>query len=145
MQLLNHRQDVLDALEKSRQQQCPLFCPNAETPDEIEGILLAAWDFCKQTGKQHLNLGMGITSSYPDHPQLQRLSLNATDDLRQTLKTWLRWIKVYANREGMFEGINVIPFLDHGWAADPKDALLMHDSWVQEQLGIIMFDASKPS
>lgn len=142
MQIRNHRQDVLQTLEEYRQKSCPLFCPNAETPDEMEGILLAASDFLIQTGNKRITLGFGITASYPDHPQLKRLSLTSTNDLRPTLETWLSWIKTYANRPGLFDGIDIIPFLDHGWAADPIDLQLMNDPWVQEQLGIIMFDAS---
>jgi fructose-bisphosphate aldolase class II len=142
MQLMTAREDVLLTIQEAQRNQQPLFCPNAETPDEMEGLLLGASDFLSQTGRKRLVMGMGITSCYPDHPQLQRLALHNTDKPCRTLQTWLAWINTYANRNGLFEGIHIIPFLDHGWAPDPRDIQLMNDPQVQEQLGIIMFDAS---
>ena len=142
MQLLTKRDEVLEALGQAQLRECPLFCPNAESPDEIEGLLLAASDFKKQQGLDDLVMGMGITSCYPDHPQLQRLSLNDSPDMLPTLQTWFAWLKVYANRQGLFDGIRIIPFLDHGWVPDSRDVKLMMDPQVQEQFGIIMFDAS---
>jgi len=142
MQLLTKRDEVLEVLGQAQQKLVPLFCPNAESPDEIEGLLLAALDFKKQHGLDDLVMGMGITSCYPDHPQLQRLSLDDSKDVLPTLETWFAWLNVYVNRRGLFEGIRIIPFLDHGWAPDERDVKLMMTPQVQEQFGIIMFDAS---
>lgn len=142
MRILTQRDEVLGAMDDAQQQGCPLFCPNAETPDEMQGLLLGAMDFRQKAGINQVVIGMGITSSYPDHPQLQRLSLGESQDMRPTLQTWLAWLKVHADRPGHFDGIAVIPFLDHGWAPDAADMQLMLDEQVQQQLGIIMFDAS---
>lgn len=155
MQLLTERDAVLQALADARTRARPLFCPNAETPDEMEAVLLAAESFARSKALRSLTVGIGITGSYPDHPQLQRLDLSSKVTLagnRQhwsdrpighVAETWLNWLACYADRPGIFPRVRVIPFFDHGWASSPNDLELMRDSSFQTRMGIIMFDASQ--
>jgi fructose-bisphosphate aldolase class II len=90
-------------------------------------------------------VGIGVTASYPDHPQLGRLAMGDGQDacvLGHAARTWMGWLEVYSDREGFFDRVEVIPFLDHGWAPLAADLELMNASWFQEAMGIIMFDAS---
>ncbi|WP_043584691.1 class II fructose-bisphosphate aldolase [Geminisphaera colitermitum] len=154
MRLLTNRSDVLDRFRHAGEHHSPILCPNAETPDEIEGILLGAQRYLhRQSSPPHpppattspaptrITIGIGFTASYPDHPQLGRLALPG-QSLADTAHIWLTWLSTYANRPGLFDDINVIPFLDHGWAPHGADLALMHATWFQDALGILMFDAS---
>ena len=145
MHLITQRQDVLDRLQQAGRTQRPLLCPNAETPDEMEGVLVAAQAHAVSTGLNRVTVGLGFTASYPDHPQLGGLAINtgsACADLEETARTWLHWLQGYASRPGLFEAVEVIPFLDHGWAPHAADLKLMNEPWFQDAVGIIMFDAS---
>ena len=141
MQLITDRAEVLARLRQAGEQGRPLLCPNAETPDEMEGILLGAQQHARATGAARATLGMGFTASYPGHSQLGRLVLPG-ESVAGAAQRWLHWISGYANRPGLFDGIEVIPFLDHGWAPHDADLALMHEAWFQDALGILMFDAS---
>lgn len=90
-------------------------------------------------------VGIGVTASYPDHPQLGRLAMEEDSDSRAlelAARIWMGWLEVYAGREGLFDRVEAIPFLDHGWAPLAADVALMNAPWFQEAMGIIMFDAS---
>ncbi|MDP0494587.1 MAG: class II fructose-bisphosphate aldolase [Verrucomicrobiota bacterium JB024] len=147
MKILSHRDDVLARLQGAQRAQQPLFCPNAESPDEIQGLLAGAERFACERGLERVTLGMGITASYPEHAQLMRLYQPAPGEfgeavsLVETAHLWLDGIELYA-RPGRFPHVEVIPFLDHGWAPDPRDRAVMDDAAFQERMGIIMFDAS---
>ncbi|WP_043582390.1 class II fructose-bisphosphate aldolase [Geminisphaera colitermitum] len=151
MRLLTNRSDVLDRFRHAGEHHSPILCPNAETPDEIEGILLGAQRHLHRQSPPppsaatpaptRITIGIGFTASYPDHPQLGRLALPGRS-LADTAHIWLYWISNYADRSGLFDDIDVIPFLDHGWAPHDADLELMHETWFQDALGILMFDAS---
>lgn len=153
MKLVTDRQAVLEVLDEARQAQRPLFTPNAETTPEMEGILLGAQRFAERTGAKSIAVGIGVTSCYPDHPQLGRLAMNARavdsqvrpdvsyEAVRAALQVWRGWLAVYENHPA-FSRVRAVPFLDHGWAALEADRQLMEDLQVQDWLGIIMYDAS---
>ncbi|MBC2593471.1 class II fructose-bisphosphate aldolase [Ruficoccus amylovorans] len=153
MQIIHNRREVLTCLEEARKAGAPVFCPNAETPDEIEGVLNAAQSFAQQRKLPHISVGLGITASYPDHPQLRRLDLNSqltAEGICQSEPTcsvvdraliWLDWIAAYA-RPDIFPSVRAIPFLDHGWVPIPQDRELMENDEFIDRMGIIMFDAS---
>lgn len=141
MRLLTHRSDVLDRFRHAGEHRKPILCPNAETPDEMEGILLGAQQHARTASLGRTIIGIGFTATYPDHPQLGRLTLPGAT-LTDTAHIWLGWLAGYANRPGLFDDIDVIPFLDHGWAPHDADCALMHSAWFQDALGILMFDAS---
>jgi len=54
----------------------------------------------------------------------------------------MSWLEVYSDRHGLFDRVEAIPFLDHGWVPLTADLDLMNSAWFQEAMGIIMFDAS---
>lgn len=148
MRIIKERKDVLRRLQAAGETCRPILCPNAETPDEIEGVLTGARQYARKRGKDTQVIGVGITAGYPDHPQLAGLSLGdeyAPRLVRDAASKWLTWLNVYAEQAGVFEGVEVIPFLDHGWVPLEGDRALMMESWIQEALGIIMFDASSYS
>jgi len=121
----------------------PILCPNAETPDEMEGVFLGAQRHAVERDMPAAVVGIGVTASYPDHPQLGRLAMGAGPCALETAaRTWLGWLDVYAGREGLFDRVEAIPFLDHGWVPLEADRNLMKLQWFQEAMGIIMFDAS---
>jgi fructose-bisphosphate aldolase class II len=143
MRLVTDRAEVLSRLRQAGGQGRPILCPNAETPDEMEGILLGAQQHARAAGAgaARVTVGIGFTAGYPDHPQLGRLALSGAT-LVGTARRWLYWLNGYANHPGLFDGIDVIPFLDHGWAPHDTDLALMNEPWFQDALGILMFDAS---
>jgi len=73
MKIINDRRSVLARLKEARGRRVPILSPNAETPDEMEAILLAAQQFAVETNSARVTMGIGITAGYPDHPQLVRL------------------------------------------------------------------------
>lgn len=154
MKIITKKEDVQSRLAAAAADQIPLFCPNGETVDEIEGILCAADYFREQNALGTITVGIGITGSYPDHPQLKRLDfgsdltsdgLHFTQDrglIEERAFIWLDWLAVYAKQSGLFPGVEVIPFLDHGWAPAAADLALMLNQEFQDRMGVIMFDAS---
>jgi fructose-bisphosphate aldolase class II len=144
VRLITKRSEVLERLSPYGQEQKPILCPNAETPEEMEGILLAAQRHAVRNGGRCV-VGIGVTATYPDHPQLGKLSLASTPnagDIAVWAHIWLHWLHGYADRDSLFDGVEVIPFLDHGWSAHDADLTIMHERWFQEAVGIVMFDAS---
>ncbi|PAW76301.1 MAG: hypothetical protein B9S32_15755 [Verrucomicrobia bacterium Tous-C9LFEB] len=154
MKIITKKEDVLARLKTAAATQTPLFCPNGETVDEIEGILHAAHLFQQQHHLPHVTVGIGITGTYPDHPQLKRLAfgsdlaaggrhfLQSTESITARAFLWLDWLAVYANQPELFPGVEVIPFLDHGWVPSSVDLELLHHPDFQRRMGILMFDAS---
>lgn len=154
MKIIAKKEDVLARLADAAANCTPIFCPNGETVDEIEGILSAAELFRVRHQLERVTVGIGITGTYPDHPQLKRLALDSdlaadgthflcgAESVQSRAFIWLDWIGVYAMQPNLFPGVEVIPFLDHGWAPSSADLTLMHDRDFQERMGIIMFDAS---
>lgn len=154
MKIITKREDVQERLAAAAANQIPLFCPNGETVDEIEGILCAADSFREQRSLKTITVGIGITGTYPDHPQLKRLAFgsNLASDgshfsqssglIEERAFIWLDWLGVYADRPDLFPGVEVIPFLDHGWVPSAVDLALMLNRDFQDCMGIIMFDAS---
>ncbi|MBC2593803.1 class II fructose-bisphosphate aldolase [Ruficoccus amylovorans] len=153
MKIIHERQAVLACLQEARATGAPVFCPNAETPDEMEGVLSAAQAFAEQHDLPRISVGLGITASYPDHPQLRRLDLKSvltrsgfceaipSYSVVERALIWLDWIAAYA-RPSTFPAVQAIPFLDHGWASLEADIELMEHAEFIERTGIIMFDAS---
>ncbi len=154
MKIITKKEEVLARLTAAGQNHAPLFCPNGETTDEIEGILSAAALHRQQRQWPTITVGLGITGTYPDHPQLKRLDLASdlasdgihfareADSIESRAFLWLDWLEVYTRQPDLFPGVEVIPFLDHGWVPSPADLALMHNERFQERMGIIMFDAS---
>lgn len=145
MKIIRERNDVLNCLREAASEGVPLLCPNAETPEEMEGILLGAQRHALSRGFPSVVVGMGVTANYPDHPQLGRLAMREKPESRAldlSARIWMAWLEVYSGRKGLFDHVEVIPFLDHGWAPLEADRNLMNSSWFQEAMGIIMFDAS---
>jgi fructose-bisphosphate aldolase class II len=111
----------------------------------MEGIMLGAQRYAAATGNVTCVVGIGFTATYPDHPQLEGLALerkSAAGPIKATAATWLHWLDGYADRLGLLDEVEVIPFMDHGWAPHEVDLELMHEAWFQAAVGIIMFDAS---
>lgn len=142
MKMIHKREDVLEALESARQARTPLLCPNAETRDEMEAVLNAAEAERDRQGLDRIIVGMGITASYPDHPQLENLRPGHRTSLLQTFRIWHQTLSALAEIQGLWEGVAVIPFLDHGWVPHREDIDLMESPVFQEHVGIVMFDAS---
>lgn len=143
MKIINERNAVLERLAAAGENRAPLLCPNAETPEEMEGILLGAQRHAVSAGLPVTVIGIGVTASYPDHPQLGRLALpGGPGSVETAAKIWMRWLRGYEDCGGIFGKVEVIPFLDHGWAPLESDRLLMEAVWFQEAMGIIMHDAS---
>lgn len=141
MKIIRDRSEVLKRL--SQRGGIPILCPNAETPDEMEGIFLGAQRHAGAREIQNVVVGIGVTASYPDHRQLGRLAMgDSAEALESAARTWFGWLDVYAGRDGLFDRVEAIPFLDHGWAPLEADLHLMKSRWFQEAMGIIMFDAS---
>jgi len=145
MRLISNREEVLERLRQAGQSGTPVLSPNAETPDEMEGILLGAQRHATARGRSRVVVGVGFTATYPDHPQLGGLILGEQTGaaaLARTAEIWLAWLGNYAGRPGLFDQVEVIPFLDHGWAPHAADLELVRERWFQAAMGIIMFDAS---
>jgi len=154
MKVIIRREEVLARLASAAAHRTPIFCPNGETVDEIEGIIAAAAAFRKEKGLETVTVGIGITGTYPDHPQLRQLSLDsdlrsdggrflrAADSIESAAFIWLDWIGVYGSRPELFPGVEVIPFMDHGWVPAAPDRALLNNPDFQRRMGIIMFDAS---
>lgn len=144
MRIVSERDEVLEVFKKAGESCTPVICPNAETPDEMEGLLLGASVVKQELSLSELTLGMGITAGYPSHPQLSQLSLSEVKDgqsLIHMAQMWLKWLHLYSENP-LFPGIKVIPFIDHGWADLKADVELMEDEGLQQAFGIILFDAS---
>ncbi len=141
MKIIRDRSEVLKRL--NQRGGIPILCPNAETPDEMEGIFLGAQRHAEAREMPSVVVGIGVTASYPDHRQLGRLAMgDSPEALESAARTWFGWLDVYAGRDGLFDRVEAIPFLDHGWAPLEADLHLMTSPWFQEAMGIIMFDAS---
>jgi fructose-bisphosphate aldolase class II len=140
MKIINERMAVLERLSKAGETRIPLLCPNAETPEEMIGILLGAQRHAEACGLTAITIGIGVTATYPDHPQLGLLGMPGAD-LCTTAKLWLRWLQNCADC-GIFERVEAIPFIDHGWVPAEQDRQLMEQVWFQDAMGIIMHDAS---
>lgn len=144
MKILRERNEVLECLSEAGSAGSPLLCPNAETPEEMEGIFLGAQRHAVSRNMSRVVVGIGVTASYPDHPQLGRLAMHgesAPGALDLAARIWLGWLEVYS-RDGLFDRVEAIPFLDHGWVPLEADLNLMKAPWFQDAMGIIMFDAS---
>lgn len=145
MKIIRERNEVLERLKEAGTVGVPLLCPNAETPDEMEGILLGAQRHAVDRGLARAVIGIGVTASYPDHPQLGRLAMGGNPESRAlelAARIWMGWLEVYCEQESLFDRVEAIPFLDHGWAPHNADLDLMDSAWFQDAMGIIMFDAS---
>ena len=143
---------MLAQLKEARVRRVPILSPNAETPDEMEAILLAAQQFAVETNSARVTMGIGITAGYPDHPQLLRLhpltrwqgacpdtAVAPEGGLLPVALRWLDWLDSYT-RDPWFDRVEVIPFWDHGWAT--IEAPLLANTELVKRLGIIFFDAS---
>lgn len=109
----------------------------------MEGIFLGAQHHAVARDMPAVVVGIGVTASYPEHPQLGRLAMGGSSGaLASAARTWLGWLDVYAGRENLFDRVEAVPFLDHGWVPLEADLNLMKSQWFQEAMGIIMFDAS---
>jgi fructose-bisphosphate aldolase class II len=111
----------------------------------MEGVMGGAQRYAIANGLDRVTIGIGCTATYPDHPQLGNLAVAenpGADVLLATAKTWLGWLRRYADCPGLFSLVEVIPFLDHGWVPHQADLELMNQRWFQEAVGIIMYDAS---
>lgn len=109
----------------------------------MEGIFLGAQRHAVARDMPAIVVGIGVTASYPDHPQLGRLAMGeGSCALESAARTWLGWLDVYAGRDGFFDRVEAIPFLDHGWVPLEADLNLMKSRWFQDAMGIIMCDAS---
>lgn len=140
MKIINERSAVLERITAAGESGIPLLCPNAETPEEMAGILLGAERHAITRGLRSVAIGIGVTASYPDHPQLGKLALpGATMD--GTARLWFQWLQDYRDC-GSFGKVEAIPFLDHGWVPAEQDRALLEEAWFQEAMGIIMHDAS---
>jgi hypothetical protein len=105
----------------------------------MEGILLATSKVKRELGLGELTIGIGITASYPSHPQLCRLSFSEIKDshaLCSMAQVWLSWLKRYEGSQ-LLQGVQVIPFIDHGWAESPADLDLMENENIQDAFGVI--------
>lgn len=145
MKIIRERNEVLERLKEAGAVGVPLLCPNAETPEEMEGILLGAQRHALDRDMARIVIGIGVTASYPDHPQLGNLALAGNPEscaLEMAARIWMAWLEVYSGREGLFDRVEAIPFLDHGWAPRKPDLDLIDSAWFQDAMGIIMFDAS---
>jgi len=143
MKIIRERNEVLKRLKEAVSGAVPLLCPNAETPDEMEGIFVGAHNHAVARNLPRVVIGIGVTASYPDHPQLGSLAMGAgQESLEEAARSWLGWLEVYSGRKALFDRVEVIPFLDHGWVPSEADRSLMDSPWFQEAMGIIMFDAS---
>jgi fructose-bisphosphate aldolase class II len=154
MRILTKREEVLARLAEAARARSPVFCPNGETVDEIEGILAAADIFRRKRGLETLAVGIAITGTYPDHPQLRRLDFDSDlgpdgaafirsgGSIESRAFIWLDWLGVYGNRPALFPGIEVIPVMDHGWVPSAPDLALLANPEFQDRMGIVMFDAS---
>lgn len=139
MRLVTEREEVEAVLAEAGRTGRALFCPNAETVDEMEGVLVGAQAFARGHGLERIAVGIGVTGSYPEHGQLERLGMGS---LRTSWRVWDGWLRGYAAVAGLFPEVEVIPFLDHGWAPHAEDVELMEDADFQDAMGIVMFDAS---
>lgn len=140
MKIINERNAVRERLAAAGENRIPVVCPNAETPEEMEGIFLGAQQYAEARGWPAVTIGIGVTASYPDHPQLGNLTPPGSD-LETTAGLWLRWLQGYGD-SGLFDRVEAVPFLDHGWEPSGPDRALMEQVWFQEAMGIIMHDAS---
>lgn len=140
MKVINERSAVLERLTAAGETGIPLLCPNAETPDEMAGVLLGAQQHAETRDLHTVVLGIGVTACYPDHPQLGNLTLPRAS-LEATAGLWLGWLQGYGD-SGMFGRVEAVPFLDHGWEPAAQDRELMEQVWFQKAMGIIMHDAS---
>jgi hypothetical protein len=52
MRILRQRSEVLKAVVAAVERRVPLLCPNAETPEEMEGIILGAQRQAEAAGSQ---------------------------------------------------------------------------------------------
>jgi len=144
MSILREKSVVLELLRQADCQERPLLCPNAETPEEMEGLLTAAEAYRRRAGLDRFGIGVGITATYPEHAQLALLSFSpdpSPEELQTAARLWLGWLDLIAE-QSRFGCLDAIPFLDHGWAVHAADCELMSQTWFQEAMGIIMFDAS---
>jgi fructose/tagatose bisphosphate aldolase len=139
MRLVTKRQAVEAVLAEAGRTGRALFCPNAETVDEMEGVLAGAQAYAQGHGIGRIAVGIGVTGSYPEHGQLERLGMGS---LLTAWRVWDGWLRGYAAVEGLFPQVEVIPFLDHGWAPHAEDVELMNAAEFQDAMGIVMFDAS---
>ncbi len=145
MKIIRERNDVLNRLNEAGSSGSPILCPNAETPEEMEGIFLGAQRHAESREMPRVVVGIGVTASYPDHAQLGNLAMGDGRNpcaLDLAARTWRSWLEVYSDRKGLIDRVEAIPFLDHGWAPLADDLNLMNSVWFQEAMGIIMFDAS---
>ena len=154
MRILTKKEEVLARLAEAARARSPVFCPNGETVDEIEGILAAADLFRRKRGLQTLAVGIAITGTYPDHPQLRRMDFDSDlgpdgaaftrsgNSIESRAFIWLDWLAVYGSRPNLFPGIEVIPVMDHGWVPSAPDLALLENPEFQDRMGIMMFDAS---
>lgn len=140
MKIINERSAVLERLTAAGENGIPLLCPNAETPEEMAGILLGAQQHAEARSLPAVTIGIGVTASYPDHAQLGNLTPPG-GSLEATAGLWLRWLQDYGD-SGLFGRVEAVPFLDHGWEPAEQDRALMEQVWFQEAMGIIMHDAS---
>lgn len=145
MKIIRERNEVLKCMNEAGAGSLPLLCPNAETPGEMEGIFLGAQRYAVACNLSRIVIGVGVTGSYPDHAQLGRLVMGDSGNSRAldtAARIWMDWLGSYSDREGLFDRVEAIPFLDHGWVPDGADLELMNSPWFQDAMGIIMFDAS---
>ena len=121
MKIIRERNEVLERLKEAGTLGVPLLCPNAETPEEMEGILLGAQRHASDRDMARIVIGIGVTASYPDHPQLGNLALEGNPEsgaLEMAARIWMAWLEVYSGREGLFDRVEAIPFLDAGAARE---------------------------
>ena len=153
MKIITSRKATLSVLNRFRAAGAALFAPNGELPAEIEGLCMGDQAYADAHGLAEVPIAIGMTGIYEDNPQFRKLSFDcriAEDvsglsggDVRQGCEIWLRHLACYQDLGGAFPAVRVLPFIDHGWAPDPRDQAMLADESVIERMAIIMYDASK--
>jgi len=64
MKIIRDRNEVLRRLKAAGTAGIPILCPNAETPDEMEGILLGARRHAESRELPRIVVGIGVTASW---------------------------------------------------------------------------------
>ena len=154
--LITEPNEVRETIEWVAENKACLFAPCTESEVEMYAIGATANAVRKRNGSKKFVLMVGATSAYKDRPQFK---LIGEGDISKGYKRWHGWLEGTFGKNGIFDNIDVIPYLDHAMPSvvipnlgqkpsfypgefGTLDDKLLNDEQVLKKFGVAMFDCS---
>jgi fructose-bisphosphate aldolase class II len=132
----------------------PILAPCCERTAEVEGILMGCQEYAERHNIEELPVCMGFTGMYPENAQLRKVSTTCKQsngasgltggDVAQGFDIMMGHFRTYAELDGYFRNVVVLPFLDHGQPdGELNDKSILENPKRLSKMAIAMYDCSE--